>query len=58
MNWVLIIIAVSINNPNDVPARLTLAMGSQQQCEAAKASITYKIKFDSFKVVASCELAK
>ena len=58
MKWVLIIIAVSINNPNDVPARLTLAIGSQQQCEAAKASMTYKIKFDSFKAVASCEQVK
>lgn len=56
MKWVLIIIAVSINNPADIPARLVLDMESQAQCEAIKSSMKYKIKFDSFKAVASCEL--
>ena len=53
--WILLIIAVHINNPNDVPGRIQLQFSTQQACEQARASMTSWLKFDSFKVVAECK---
>lgn len=58
MKWLLILLCVSINNPNDVPGRLTLEFDTKQQCEASLKTMTYNLKFDTFKVVGNCEEIK
>jgi hypothetical protein len=54
MMWILIIAAVNVANPQDVPGRVTLEFGTQQQCQAALATMTTWIKFDSFRIQARC----
>jgi hypothetical protein len=56
--WMLLLIAVHVNNPNDIPARLTLQFQTQQQCEQALQSMTYWVKFESFKVEGKCSQIK
>jgi hypothetical protein len=58
MKWLLILLCVSINNPNDVPGKLTLEFDTKQQCEASLKTMTYNLKFDTFKVVGNCEETK
>jgi hypothetical protein len=53
--WLLLILAVNINNPSDVPGRVTIKFETEQQCLRAKSSIEYKLKFDSFKVTSECK---
>jgi hypothetical protein len=53
--WLLILIAVHINNPKDIPGKVTLNFQTQQQCEQALQSMTYWLKFDQFKVVGECK---
>ena len=51
----MILIAVHINNPNDVPGKITLEFPDQQSCETSLRSLRYKLKFDSFKVEGKCQ---
>jgi len=53
--WVLIILAVHINNPEDIPGRVTIKFETEQQCLKAKETLQYKLKFDSFKVTTECK---
>jgi len=53
--WILLLIAVNISNPQDVPARITIPFESQQSCEQAISKMTYWVKFESFKVEAKCQ---
>ena len=53
--WILIILAVHVNDPQDVPGRVTLEFPTQQACEQARESMTYWLKFKSFRVEARCE---
>lgn len=53
--WVLIILAVHINNPDDTPGKVTIKFDTEQQCIKAKDTLEYKLKFDSFKVVTQCK---
>lgn len=55
ITWALVILAVSHNNPNDVPGRVELEFQSQHQCEQVLQTMTYKLKFDSYKVTGRCE---
>jgi len=48
------LLSISITNPNDIPGRVTLEFETEQQCQAAKNSMTYWLKFDTFKVTAEC----
>lgn len=52
--WLLIVIAVHVNNPADVPGMVEIQMPSQQTCEQALSSLKYELKFQSFKVEAKC----
>ena len=52
--WLLILLAVHINNPKDVPGKITIQFESQMQCEQAKSTVDYSLKFDSFKVISQC----
>jgi hypothetical protein len=53
--WTLILIAVHINNPSDVPGRINLQFQSQQHCEQVLQSMTYWLKFEKFKVEGKCQ---
>jgi len=53
--WVLIIIAININNPQDIPATITLDMPSLHVCEEVLDSLKYKIKYSSYKVEGRCQ---
>jgi len=53
--WLLIIIAVNINNPQDVPATITLDMPSLHMCEEVLDSLKYKMKYTSYKVEGKCQ---
>lgn len=48
------LLSISITNPNDIPGVVTIDFATQAQCEAARESMTYWLKFDSFKVTAEC----
>jgi hypothetical protein len=52
--WLLILLSVNISNPQDIPGRVTLEFETEQQCHTAKESMTYWLKFDTFKVTAEC----
>lgn len=52
--WLLILLAVNIHNPADVPGRVTLEFGSESECRQIARTMTYWLKFDSFKVTAEC----
>jgi hypothetical protein len=53
--WLMMLIAVHINNPNDIPGRITLQFQTQQQCEQTLQTITYWLKFDQFKIEGKCQ---
>ena len=53
--WMMILIAVHLNDPADIPARMTMDFPDQQSCEQAKSSLTYWVKSKNFKVEASCQ---
>lgn len=53
--WLLILIAVHVNNPADIPASLQMTFPTEAECISAKDSLTYWVKFDWFKVTAKCQ---
>jgi hypothetical protein len=53
--WILLLLAVNINNPKDIPGRVTLEFPTQVECERARATMTSWLKFESFKVVSECK---
>jgi hypothetical protein len=58
MTWVLILLCVNIANPSDVPGKASIEFESQSQCENSLTTLTYWLKFNSFKVVGKCEEKK
>jgi hypothetical protein len=54
MKWLLILVAVHVNNPADIPARLSIEFNTQAECKSAQSSLKTWIKFDTFKVVSEC----
>ena len=53
--WILILIAVHMNDPLDQPGRVELEFPDQQTCQQALASMKWQLKFKSFKVVGECK---
>ena len=53
--WILLLLAVSVSDPTDIPGRATIQFQSQQECEQARATVTSWLKFDSFKVTTQCQ---
>ena len=53
--WLLILLAVKIGDPADVPGRVTLEFPTEQACQASLKTMTYWLKFDSFKVTGACK---
>ncbi len=52
--WLMILIAVHISDPKDVPGKITLEFQDQNLCEQTLKSMTYWLKFDNFKVEGKC----
>jgi hypothetical protein len=52
--WFLILLAVNIHNPQDVPGKVTIEFESQSACEKAQSTVQSWLKFDSFKVTTQC----
>jgi hypothetical protein len=46
--------AVHLNNPQDIPGRVTLEFENQSQCQQSLRSMTYWLKFSNFKVEGQC----
>jgi hypothetical protein len=53
--WLLVVLCVNINNPKDVPGRMTIEFATEQACIQAQQSVKYWLKFDSFKITTSCQ---
>lgn len=58
MEWILIIIAVHINDPNDQPARMKFGFETRELCEQTLNTLEYDIKFKSFKLEGRCSQKK
>jgi hypothetical protein len=58
MKWLLILIAVHIKNPADIPARVMFEFDSKEQCEKSLSSMEYWVKFESFKLDGKCIVKK
>jgi hypothetical protein len=50
----MILLAVHINNPQDVPGRVELTFPSQAVCEQTLNTLTYQLKFKQFKIQGQC----
>jgi hypothetical protein len=53
--WLLIILSVHINDPKDIPGKVTLEFPTQAECERAQSTMTSWLKFDSFKITSQCK---
>jgi hypothetical protein len=58
MTWILIILAVNVNDPGDVPGKIWLDFADEASCRQSLNSLKYWIKFKNFHVVARCEPKK
>lgn len=52
--WVMLLIAMHVNNPQDQPGRVELEFADQATCERVLATMTYQLKFSSFRVQGQC----
>jgi hypothetical protein len=52
--WLMILIAVHINDPRDIPGRITLEFVDQITCEQTLSSMNYWLKFNNFRVEGRC----
>jgi len=53
--WMLVLLAVNINDPQDQPGRVEMQFPDQPTCQAALSTIKWQLKFKSFKVVGECK---
>jgi len=56
--WLMILIAVNINDPSDQPAKMSMEFPDQQSCEQTKSTLSYSVKFKNFKIEAACKPSK
>jgi hypothetical protein len=54
--WLLLLVAVNVNNANDIPARASIEFESRESCITALHSMKSWCKFESFKVKGTCEV--
>ena len=52
--WLLILIAVHVSNPQDIPGKIELTFKDQVSCEMSLASMKWQLKFNNFKVEGRC----
>jgi hypothetical protein len=53
--WLLIILAVHVNNPKDIPGKIIIEFPTQRECEQARNTLQSWLKFESFKVISECK---
>lgn len=53
--WLLILTAVNINNPADVPGKVTIEFPSQEACVRSLVTVDAWLKFRNFRVEAQCQ---
>ena len=53
--WLMILIAVHVNDPQDQPGKVELVFPDQQTCQQVLNTITWQLKFKNFKVVGECK---
>ena len=51
----MILIAVHVTDPKDIPGKINLQFQTQTECEQVLSTMTYKLKFDNFKVEGKCQ---
>jgi len=52
--WLLMLIAVHVNDPKDIPGRIELTFQDRVSCEQSLQSMTYWLKFSQFKIEGKC----
>jgi len=55
MEWILLITAIHVNDPEDIPARIELRFETEQQCQQVSQTLDYWIKFKQFKLETQCQ---
>lgn len=55
MMWILILLAININNPKDIPGRIELLYENENQCLYSLNTLTYELKFKNFKIEGQCK---
>mgnify|MGYP003342349911 CR=1 FL=1 len=53
--WILIILAVHVNDPSDIPGKVNLEFKTLEECENTRKSVDWWIKFKSYKVETLCQ---
>jgi hypothetical protein len=53
--WLLILIAIHINDPLDQPGRVELQFADQKSCQQVLSTLKWNLKFKSFKIEGSCQ---
>lgn len=51
----MILMAVHLNDPKDIPGKVYLEFQTEHQCEQALQSMKYWLKFEQFKVIGKCQ---
>jgi hypothetical protein len=54
MTWLLILIAVNVNNPKDIPGKVFIEFSTERACIEALNTVEYEFKFKNFKIDAKC----
>lgn len=54
MEIILLILAVHSKDPSDIPGRVQLSFSSIEECEKAKNTLSYELKFKQFILEAKC----
>jgi len=52
--YLMILIAVHLSDPKDIPGRITLEFTDQITCEQSLQSMTHWLKFNNFKIEGKC----
>ena len=52
--WILLLLAININNPKDVPGTISLEFNSYESCISSANTIQYELKFKNFRIEAQC----
>lgn len=55
MKWLLVLLAVNIGDSTDIPGTIQIPFATEIECEKAAAAMTFKLKFDWYKVSALCK---
>jgi hypothetical protein len=52
--WILLLLAINVNNPRDIPGRISLEFDSYESCIASATTLQYELKFKNFRIEAQC----